>query len=391
MSDNAQRDLTVFDYAEHFLLRLADAHDHTRPLQVELHPGLHCDLYRCPHCYGHGQPPVLGQVLEAADVARMLDELGDADPLIVISGITTEPLTHPDGAGIIRAVRSRNFRLGLFTKGHRFDAACQEAMLLGDSECFVTFSVDAANRATYETVHNIAVNHVTKATGLRGSEYYDQVLANIAAFYEARRRRGARGSHVQIRVALLLFDENCSDGDVDAAVSIFSSMADIVRFAFPQTPNAGFTLPNVPQQRASRLQELKQRYRGHKKVRILTNTSEPDRNQDFQHCHTQKFQITVDKSGNLFPCPQVAVSNYAHLSFGNIRSAPLPDLLNSLERLRLFSASVTDEMKCRICDRKDEAINVTIDRLQQTFRVMRRYGTGRFEQDGVLPLTSSGA
>ena len=33
----------VFDYADHFITQLARLHDPARPMQIELHPGLHCD------------------------------------------------------------------------------------------------------------------------------------------------------------------------------------------------------------------------------------------------------------------------------------------------------------------------------------------------------------
>src|SRR5687768_11740574 len=84
------------DYARHFLHRLAARYDVSAPLQIELHPGLHCDLYRCPHCYGHSQPPLRGAVLSLKEIESALDEVASFDPTIIVSGITTEPLTHPD-------------------------------------------------------------------------------------------------------------------------------------------------------------------------------------------------------------------------------------------------------------------------------------------------------
>ncbi|MBS0448797.1 MAG: radical SAM protein [Proteobacteria bacterium] len=370
MSHDQEQALGVFQYRDHFFLRVSEAHDHRRPLQVELHPGLHCDLYRCPHCYGHGQPPMPGRVLSVPEIAGMLDQVGDVNPLIVVSGITTEPLTHPDAAGILREIRSRDLRLGLFTKGYRFDAACADAVLRqGTSECFVTFSVDAVERDDYNRLHGIPVRHVAPHGSARhGEDYFDVVLANVRAFYEAKQRMGAAASHVQIRIALLLFEENSSDAAVDQAVATFTDTADIVRFAFPQTPNDGVALANVPDAREQRLHQLAERFKGHRKVRVLTNTAEPDRSRDFKHCHTQKFQVTIDKSGNVFPCPQVAVSNYAHLSVGNVRTASLSEILDSPQRRRLFDCRIDEDMKCRICDRKDEAVNAALEKLRLGLR-----------------------
>ena len=73
--------------------------------------------------------------------------------------------------------------------------------------------------------------------------------------------------------------------------------------------------------------------------------------------------MTIDKTGNLYPCPQVAVSPYGHLAYGNLRSGSLTSLLQSHERRQSFERDVTRDMRCRICDRKDEAINYRLERL----------------------------
>src|SRR3954471_332636 len=119
--------MDAFDYADHFLFQLATRYDPGRPLQIELHPGLHCDRYQCPHCFGHGQRPLPGRVLSADELGQALDDIVAADPLIIVSGIPPEPLTHPEAPALLRAIRSRGLRLGLYTKGLRFDAACADA------------------------------------------------------------------------------------------------------------------------------------------------------------------------------------------------------------------------------------------------------------------------
>src|SRR5687768_11567713 len=85
--------MDVFDYPSHFFHRTAAAHDLAAPIQCELHPGLHCDLYRCPHCYGAGQQPLTGQIITADEIGTALADIQSTRPTIIISGITTEPLT----------------------------------------------------------------------------------------------------------------------------------------------------------------------------------------------------------------------------------------------------------------------------------------------------------
>ncbi len=350
--------MDVFDYAGHFIQQLARLHDPGRPMQIELHPGLHCDRYQCPHCFGHGQRPLAGRVLAAEEIAAALDEVAHCDPLIVMSGVTTEPLTHPEAAAVINAIRARKLRLGLYTKGLRFDGACADALLQGEAECFVTFSLDAFNAADYQTLHAIKPGGAGRGEGTPGEAYFDRVRANIRALYAAKRRRG---HHTQVRIAILLFRENIT-GDLEADLQPLTEMADLVRIAVAQDRNDGARVPNLPEEREALLKGLASRFEGHPKIRVLADTAVPVRAANFTRCHTQRFQVTIDKSGNLYPCPQVAVSPYGHLAYGNLRSGALVDLLRSPERRGLFEQDVTAAMRCRICDRKDEAINRALGR-----------------------------
>ena len=354
--------MDVFDYADHFLFQLVKVHDPGRPLQIELHPGLHCDRYQCPHCFGHGQRPLAGRVLSAEEIGRALDDVAAFDPLIVVSGVTTEPLTHPEAAAVLRTVRSRGLRLGLYTKGLRFGRECAEAVLEDDAECFVTFSLDAFDRETYQRLHGIQPGGAGRGEGTAGEDYFDKVVANIRAFYAEKQRRGSR---TQIRIAILLFRENCGP-DLEAAIAPYTEMADLVRLAVAQDRNDGGRVGNLPGSHAALLGHLAAQFAGHPKIRVLTGTVEPARDRAFRRCYTQRFQITIDKSGNLYPCPQVAVAPYRHLSFANLRAAPLAELLRSSQRLGLFEKDVDSDMRCRICDRKDEAINRALCRLDPT-------------------------
>ena len=51
-----------FNYSEELLRRLVSFHDITKPFQLEIQPGVHCDLYKCPHCYGLTQGQMRGLV-----------------------------------------------------------------------------------------------------------------------------------------------------------------------------------------------------------------------------------------------------------------------------------------------------------------------------------------
>jgi radical SAM protein with 4Fe4S-binding SPASM domain len=355
----------TFDYVQHFVHRLASAHDTNRLLQVELHPGLHCDLFRCPHCYGHGQQPLAGKTLSVDEVAAALDDVLVSKPTVIVSGVTTEPLTHPDAAAMLAQIRHRHLPLGLYTKGRRLEGDVVDALLEGSGECFVTVSLDEIDPTRYVTRHGLSrVSQEGGAEGLVGAEYFQRVLDNVDAF---KTRRDAVGASLELRVALLLFADNSNERDVLQAVDALVGMADRVRIGFPQDRNDGQPPGPLPADPGAVLQSLTRRFGDNPKVKILLNTATPMRDPHFSRCGVQRFQVTIDRSGNVFPCPQVAVYPFRHLSFGNIRDEPLSVLLRSARRRDMFHQDVDRDMRCRICDRKDEAINVALNELSVAF------------------------
>ena len=361
--------MDVFDYGNHFVIKLVQAHSPSRPLQIEIHPGLHCDLYRCPYCFGHGQQQFAGELLTVEDIARALDDLAGMDPLVQVAGVSTEPLTHPDAARMLAEIRHRNFRLGVHTKGYRLDGACADALTEGTSECFITLSVDASNNAEYIRIHNIASDRRDAPGRVRGDEYYDVVKANLRRLHALK---VAKRAPLEIRVALLLFQENSDIRRLAAAADELAEHCDLVRMAVPQERNDGVRPENFPHDPDALLARLASEFRGHPKVRVLTGTANPARDESFNRCRAQRFQVVIDKCGNVFPCPQVALANYAWLRFGNIKTSTLAEILRSEERRRLFDRDVTTEMRCRVCDRRDEAINGLLGRLIEGGPSVRR-------------------
>jgi hypothetical protein len=54
------------------------------------------------------------------------------------------------------------------------------------------------------------------------------------------------------------------------------------------------------------------------------------------------------------------VKEYKHLVVGNLHRNRFDEILNSDIRKKLFDMPV-DDMKCRVCDRKDEEINTYLN------------------------------
>jgi radical SAM protein with 4Fe4S-binding SPASM domain len=312
-----------------------------------------------------GQSVLGGQVLTLDEIDRTLSDLELARPTINISGVTTEPLTHPDAAGIIRAVRRRKLPLGLYTKGRRLDASVRRALLDGDSEAFVTVSVDSVTKAAYIARHGIAPRARDGLDKTSGGDYFDIVLDNLKLL---KRERDAAGSSTTIRAAFLLFADGGSLSElIVEALRVFGPHVDLLRFAFPQMRNDGRLPGQLPESRFEILAALAKEFADVPKVRILTSHANPQRNESFRTCRAQRFQLVIDRAGNAFPCSEVAVQPYKHLSYGNIRDQRLPDLLVSAARRALFGLDIDRDMRCRVCNRRDEAVNTALESLSAAF------------------------
>lgn len=356
--------MDVFDYSDHFFYQLAVSHEISRPVQIELHPGINCDLYRCIYCYGHGQAPLPGALLSPEEIGAALDDILACAPTVIVSGVTTEPLTHPMSAAILRQVRRRGLPMGLYTKGRRLEGDVVDALLEGSGECWVTVSLDDVGSDDYMRRHGVLPLSREGNSGLAGKDYYNRVLENIQSF---KRARDKRSGAVEIRIALLLFASSCEETRVVETVRHLADLADKVRIAFPQNRNDGVLPMKLPLHRDDVLQRLTELFAGNPRIKILQNTAEAQRSTAFRRCRAQQYQTCIDRSGNVFPCPQVAVGPYRHLSYGNIRERPLSALLVGPKRRQMFEMDVDTEMCCRICDRKDEALNVALATLTNAY------------------------
>ena len=112
------------------------------------------------------------------------------------------------------------------------------------------------------------------------------------------------------------------------------------------------------------IKTINEKYSDNPKIRVLLNTaSNTDHNTKFKYCYAQLFQTVIDKAGYVFPCPQVPLFDYKSLAYGNIQEKPLLEILDSAERKALLSQDVDAEMKCRVCDRKDESVNIKLSEI----------------------------
>ena len=350
-----------YNYSSNFFNEILDRFDYASPLQIELQPGIHCDLYRCPYCYGHGQKQIKGNT-PSENYLKAIREVHQSNPTIQIAGISTEPTTYKEFPNLIRGIKEMGLVCGLHTKGYRLkDEIASEYLKPSkdNSECFITFSLDSSNKKHYLDLHDIADRK--DKLGNHADNYFDIVIKNIKHLYLEKKRLGI---NLRINITYLLFQENSTDASIDEAIDLIYEYCDSLRFTIPQSRNDGIINNNyISNNKKSYLYDLKEKMTKYNKIRVLEDTYQNNHETSFKKCYAQMFQAVIDKAGYVFPCPQTALKNYEWLQFGNINEKSFLEILQSMERKKLFEADVDKELKCRICDRKDEKVNMDFDKI----------------------------
>lgn len=339
-----------YNYIGDLVARLVQSNDF--PLQVELHPGSQCGSLRCSYCYSRQQVLCDGLVT-IDDYSQLFDDLADCQPFIEISGIGSDPLSYPDFFSLMKLVRKKGFRFGIHTKGVLLSRELIELFSSGYSEgSYITIGVDSANTDTYNRLHGV----------FPYSNIYHQVKENIISLYAEKSRKQ---SGLKINLAYLLFVNNSSKKDIDEFIQTFGDYADVIRFSIPQVPNVASPINYLNRKETDRVLRLLGKYANDRTT--VLNFKESVHDESFEFCWAQRFNATIDKAGNVFPCPQVALKNYFGLSWGNITEHSFWDIWNSDKRKKMQEMSVRD-MKCRVCDRKDESINKELNELMDLNR-----------------------
>jgi len=322
------------------------------PLQVELHPGSHCGPLRCSYCYSRQQALCDG-LMTIDHYSKLLDDLGGHSPFIEISGIGSDPLSYPDFCKLLRLIKRKGFSFGIHTKGLLLSRELIELLNSEHSEeSYITIGVDSANADTYNRLHGLPPN----------SSVYNRVRENIVSLYAEKSRRH---SSLKINLAYLLLVNNSSKQDIDEFIQTFGDYADVLRFSIPQVPNVADPIGYLHRTETDQVLRLLGKY-ANDKITVL-NFTESTHDEAFEFCLAQRFNATIDKAGNVFPCPQVALKDYLSLSWGNTTEHSFLDIWNSDRRKKTQEMSVRD-MKCRVCDRKDESINKELNHLMDTNR-----------------------
>jgi radical SAM protein with 4Fe4S-binding SPASM domain len=342
----------MFDYRyfKDFLTKLIASNG--APLQLELQPGKGCGGYDCRFCYGYKQKLTTGRELTLDDYYRLLDDVKGRVKLITLAGIKSDPLNNRYAYEIIRRIKENGFRLGVHTKGfllnRRISDLLNNGTAYGD---FITLSIDASDPSTYNRLHGLP----------KRARFFDIVRENMNYLY---RRKMKTASQLNVNASYLLFQCNTTKEAMENFVRQFGESSDVMRFSPPQLPNKVSRKPRyyLSSLACARkiIEHLKDKYP--KRKIVFLDFDDHGHNTSFRYCYAQRFLAVIDPHGYVYPCPQITTMKFKRITYGNIKNNGFWEIWDSPQRKRILDMEAED-LGCRICDRKDEALNVEMSRI----------------------------
>ena len=339
-----------YNYFDDFIKKLIICN--AAPIQVELQPGVGCGGYNCKFCYGYGQELAKGNELTKEDYFRLLDDIKKTVKFITLAGIKSDPLNNPHAYDIIQRIKENGFRLGIHTKGYLLNQNISNLLNANTSfGDFITFSIDASDSVAYNELHGLPPR----------ANYFDKVHKNIKSLYE---RKKFTKSDLNVNVSYLFFKKNSSKGQIEKFVERFGDISDAIRFSMPQIPNKAGKKPNYYLSSSKEMQKTVaslQKKVPHKKIFFL-DFADDAHETDFKYCYAQRFLAVIDHCGYVYPCPQITTMQFNQITYGNIKNKGFWEIWNSDNRMKIIETEV-DKLACRICDRKDETLNIKLNEL----------------------------
>jgi len=342
------------------------------PLQLEIHPppddpNRPC-LLKCPHCYKQGLDSGAGY--EAPDrraYVKVIEDFKGEVPRIVISGLYSDPLCSRVTSKLLTTARQRIPQyIGLHTKllassEQRLNGildALFEGCRGGD---YLTVSLDAGTPETYGKVTGDTRN---------GEQNFNTVVENLRRVEEMR----PKGSLIRLNITyLLLGGRNTRTEDIEGVIKIAEEVnADCIRFSVPQPTVLGDSSAcqqSVDLENAIKLiRDLSDEPRT---TKILLKEYSLWSADGFKRCYTQIFNPALGADGYFYPCCQVAAGKFhllriyravSDLNRDNWKIWKEEEKRKELMKMPVGQRLGKDDgcMNCRVCNRKDGAINALI-------------------------------
>lgn len=290
--------------------------------KLEFHISGTCNL-KCPFCYGSDFAPKERMFLDKNVMYKSLDEVKEINPFIVLAGMYSEPLLHPDFDDIITHIGACGYRFGIYSNGFLLtDANSQDIVTAAskntkDKPSYISFNISSS----------IVINQ------------FEKQLDKIKRLAEMR-----KDTNLVINATLLsLEDKNSYNYMREVVTKLENIGVDNIRLSLPWGSQKLGTIEGLDVLR--RVEELSD------KITIRYN-------RDFDKCYAMAMAMSISHDGSVYPCPAVCSPLFKHrYSYGSMYDDNILDLWRGKEHCKLYNKFDPRKEKC-ICCPMDARFNV---------------------------------
>ena len=340
--EKLSKNYTVYDFQDNFDERaikkaIKNSKD-KMPLfylsKIEIHPSGTCNQ-NCKICYGRFLAPEKRANLSSKDIKSLFFDIRknmpDENPLIILSGLYSEPLTNPEIKEILRYVGKYKFRYGLYTNG-----------LLIDDEIIQILLKNSLN--TQDNCSFISFN-VTSSL-LSGD--FEKLIQRMKRLSD--KRKIEPNYRLQINAPILILKPNYKY--IKSIIKkLVAAGVDIVRLSIPWPQhiyNGKLTvkktiLNNDYKKTVELIEKLHENFPD--KIKIRYDQSR----KSFDNCYVMAMTSAISPEGDIYPCPETCSPFFSHLSYGNIKKNKFSEVWQGLKHQEIFKSLNPPKNGCVCC------------------------------------------
>ena len=303
--------------------------------KIEIHPAGFCNL-KCTFCYGKKLAPQKRKNLSAKAIIGVLRDirqnLPGEDPLIILSGLYSDPLTHPDIKEIIKSLGDYKFRFGIYTNG----------LLMNSS--LIKIIIASANKSISPKSSYISINIAASLVSHKFQQLL-QIIKNLSG------KNNQISGRLDINTPLVLPKKSFNyDSLFNVIREIDLAGADNIRLSLPWIQhNRKLIEKQVSLSKKDYEKSINffhEMERHFKKVRVR----EPQNLGRFSRCYAMAMSFSISPEGDVYPCPETSSPLFKkEFSFGNVYEKRISKIWGSKKHLKVFNNISPSSSRCLCC------------------------------------------
>jgi radical SAM protein with 4Fe4S-binding SPASM domain len=317
--------------------------------KIEIHPSGSCNL-NCAICYGKKLAPKKRSNLPAKVVEGVFIDIRknmpEENPLIIVSGLYSEPLRNPEIDNIFKLLGRYNFRFGLYTNG----------LLL--TEELMDLLVVAAGKSKNLLPSYISFNITASLLSNNLSN-----LIRIIKKVDEKRKKIPKKLEINAPVNIKV-----SDMDYNSLKSLvhklISAGVDSIRFSVPCGQHSLEGISSVvPRQEYLNSVEIFKVLQNNFPDKIKIRYQEEHKKSS--HCFAMTQSLAINSKGDVYFCPEVCSSVFGKkFSYGSILKDKISDIWHGRKQENTFRCVNPGKENC-ICCPVDAKFNALCERFSR--------------------------